>query len=256
MSTPAKKLAQQLPTTSIGPTQPATARLVSRKSLKQHPFNAPSRIRDVRALAADIAEVGMLNPIDVLSDGTIMNGHRRDASAGLLGWTQVYVTVHPTLTHKDWGKFNKSTRQISGSEWLYAWAVSNGHLDGMTHSNVRKCQRLKSIFGSYKDLEDIAKAGVGVGCLTEIDKITNTLADYEEFRHADGRPEFSTKDVASWMIRHRQTHRSRQLCGSLAAGVIQRHVFAKRFAKAIRAGTGVAEVKVKGRVGKAKKVKK
>ena len=48
---------------------------------------------DLAALAASIAEIGLLNPITVDEDGRLLAGARRLAACKLLGWTEVEVTV-------------------------------------------------------------------------------------------------------------------------------------------------------------------
>jgi N6-adenosine-specific RNA methylase IME4 len=48
---------------------------------------------DIAALAANIAEVGLLHPIVVTPDGTLIAGERRLRAAELLGWTEIPITV-------------------------------------------------------------------------------------------------------------------------------------------------------------------
>ena len=48
---------------------------------------------DVQRLSASIAEVGMMNPITVDADHTLVAGLHRLEAAKLLGWTEVECTV-------------------------------------------------------------------------------------------------------------------------------------------------------------------
>ena len=48
---------------------------------------------DIDGLAASIADVGLLHPIVVKSDGTLIAGERRLAAIKQLGWTEVPVTI-------------------------------------------------------------------------------------------------------------------------------------------------------------------
>jgi ParB family chromosome partitioning protein len=48
---------------------------------------------DIAPLAASIAEVGLLHPIVIRPDGTLIAGERRLRAAELLGWTEIPVTI-------------------------------------------------------------------------------------------------------------------------------------------------------------------
>jgi ParB family transcriptional regulator, chromosome partitioning protein len=48
---------------------------------------------NIDGLAASIADVGLLHPIVVKSDGTLVAGERRLAAVKQLGWTEVPVTI-------------------------------------------------------------------------------------------------------------------------------------------------------------------
>jgi protein gp37 len=48
---------------------------------------------DIDALAANMAEVGLLHPIVVRPDGTLIAGERRLRAAQQLGWTEIHATV-------------------------------------------------------------------------------------------------------------------------------------------------------------------
>jgi hypothetical protein len=48
---------------------------------------------DIKGLAGSLQREGMLHPVVILSDGTLVCGHRRIAAAAMLGWEDVPVTV-------------------------------------------------------------------------------------------------------------------------------------------------------------------
>ncbi len=56
-------------------------------------FRYRKDLGDVRALAASIAEVGLLHPVVVTTSGRLIAGQRRMEACRLLGWTEVPVTV-------------------------------------------------------------------------------------------------------------------------------------------------------------------
>src|SRR4051794_39433936 len=56
---------------------------------------------DLDELAATIADVGLLHPVVVRPDGTLVVGERRFRAAQRLGWTEVPVTVVDDLDDDD-----------------------------------------------------------------------------------------------------------------------------------------------------------
>jgi ParB family chromosome partitioning protein len=48
---------------------------------------------DLDALAASIADIGLLNPITIAPDGTLLAGSRRLAACKKLGWDKVPVRI-------------------------------------------------------------------------------------------------------------------------------------------------------------------
>ena len=84
-------------------TRPATRPVVSRKlsSLKPHPRQdalfAPLPESALQALADDLQANGLMQPVEILPDGTIICGHQRVAAARLLGWTKIDCIVRDDL---------------------------------------------------------------------------------------------------------------------------------------------------------------
>jgi ParB family chromosome partitioning protein len=50
-------------------------------------------IGDIDGLAESIADIGLLNPITIAPDGTLLAGERRLEACKKLGWDKVPVTV-------------------------------------------------------------------------------------------------------------------------------------------------------------------
>jgi ParB family transcriptional regulator, chromosome partitioning protein len=48
---------------------------------------------DLDQLAASIADVGLIHPIAIDSNGLLLAGARRLAAVKLLGWTEIAVTI-------------------------------------------------------------------------------------------------------------------------------------------------------------------
>jgi len=93
--------------TSSTSTKPITASVASDESSALVIYNTATRrldeiiigerhrrdMGDMEWLAANIAEIGLLHPIPVRPDGTLICGERRLRAAQMLGWTEIPVTV-------------------------------------------------------------------------------------------------------------------------------------------------------------------
>jgi len=69
--------------------------------LRAHPkqsqlFPEPP-LHEIQELAADMRRNGLIYPVEVLPDGTLIAGHKRTAAARLLGWTAIAVWVRDVL---------------------------------------------------------------------------------------------------------------------------------------------------------------
>ena len=55
---------------------------------------------EIEALARDMDENGLRDPVEVLPDGTLVTGHQRVRAAGLLGWEEIDVVVRHDLADR------------------------------------------------------------------------------------------------------------------------------------------------------------
>jgi ParB/RepB/Spo0J family partition protein len=71
--------------------------------LQAHPKQAllfsPPPLDEVKELADDIKLNGLLQPVEILPDGTVVCGHKRLAAVRLLGWTHIDVWIRDDLAH-------------------------------------------------------------------------------------------------------------------------------------------------------------
>lgn len=67
--------------------------LININDIKINPGRREAAPEDVQRLSESIAEVGMMNPITVDADHTLVAGLHRLKAAKLLGWTEVECTV-------------------------------------------------------------------------------------------------------------------------------------------------------------------
>lgn len=67
--------------------------------LKGHPLNeqlyAPAGGPEFEDLKRSMKDVGLLQPLDILEDGTIVSGHRRWLAAQTLGWSEIECNILP-----------------------------------------------------------------------------------------------------------------------------------------------------------------
>ena len=67
--------------------------LININDIKINPGRREAALADVQRLSESVAEVGMMNPITVDADYTLVAGLHRLEAAKLLGWTEVECTV-------------------------------------------------------------------------------------------------------------------------------------------------------------------
>ena len=67
--------------------------LVSINKIKVNPGRREIESKDIKDLAKSISEIGLLNPITVAPDHTLIAGLHRLEAATLLGWTEIECTV-------------------------------------------------------------------------------------------------------------------------------------------------------------------
>ena len=96
-------------------------------------YNPPQRSRKVKTLAANINENGLLQPITVANDFTIVDGHRRVMALKLLcketnkQYDEVTVPViqHNSNSHELYDKMfisaNKDTMLLNGHQYLWRY---------------------------------------------------------------------------------------------------------------------------------------
>ena len=105
--------------------------------LKPSKYNPPDRVESgIGSLMTNVkknmecTEYGLLAPIVVANDYTIIDGHRRYTVAVNLGIKKVPVIKHNSSSHElhiadgMWVSANNDTNMISGHQWL--WRYMNG----------------------------------------------------------------------------------------------------------------------------------
>jgi N6-adenosine-specific RNA methylase IME4/ParB-like chromosome segregation protein Spo0J len=153
---------------------------------------------DVDALAASIAAVGLMHPIVVMPDGTLIAGRRRLEAIKLLGWKTVPVTV-VTLDNIVRGEFAENTirKDFTLSEAVAIKRV----LEPAERAEAEKRMRSGKPSGNFpkgraldavakvigKDRTTIAKAEAIVAAAeAEPEKFSKLLADMDRTGRVNG----------------------------------------------------------------------
>lgn len=183
------------------------------KDLRVSPFQAPWRHdpdrKMISDLAANIREVGLLNPITCgRYNGVIYiaNGHCRCAACRMLGWTHVHAHVVPIDTLGDLailaaGDTTVTTKQ-SGADLLYLWAKTPSSmrakvLAAMGSGIRRNIKSTIAILGEPRALS-IADGKVDPSCSQTVDKAATVMG------RLDAPP--SKKRIYEWIVKHRLAH--------------------------------------------------
>ena len=105
--------------------------------IKPSPLNPPQRSRKVKYLAKSIKEVGLLQPIILASNGTVIDGHRRLMACMLLKMKEAPVIIHNSKSSKNYDSLfvqtNEHTQLMNGNQYL--WRYMNGAEIPTYHKN-------------------------------------------------------------------------------------------------------------------------
>jgi len=96
--------------------------------VKPSPLNPPTRERNVNKLAESIKKVGLLQPIVIASNKTVIDGHRRLMACKLLEMDTIPVIQHNSTSAKVYDELfvhtNEHTQLMNGHQYL--WRYLNG----------------------------------------------------------------------------------------------------------------------------------
>ena len=94
--------------------------------LKMSAFNPPVRhVQGMPALMKNIKENGLIVPIVIANDCTIVDGHRRYVGMKKLGYKKIPCVQHNTSSHLLYDSMflnaNKDTMQLNGNQYLWRY---------------------------------------------------------------------------------------------------------------------------------------
>jgi hypothetical protein len=142
-------------------------------------------------LGRSIEEIGLIYPVVVAKDMTVIDGHRRLQSCKNLGWEDIPILIvdaeNADLVYAD---VNANSKKLTGNENLIVW-LKNPR--AVSKRFAGDCVVWEEKIGR-KALQAIAKAGMSI----RVGRTAGEIAQYV----ANDTPEFLLKAV-KWLIEHR-----------------------------------------------------
>lgn len=116
-------------------------KIVPVSRLKPAAYNPHRRIEkaNIAKLADSMDAFGLLQPISIMADYTIIEGHRRWAAAKQLGWKEIEANVFPMETDlaQIYASVNVTMRPMSGNDALGVWLSNPRAVMPRTASNFQ-----------------------------------------------------------------------------------------------------------------------
>lgn len=123
---------------------PTKRLLVPLKRLKNAPHNPPNRIlpKNLRKLVDSMDLIGLLQPVVIAEDFTIIEGHRRVAAAKVLEWDDIECVVIKEDPATVYASVNASLRKMSGNDSLSIWLKNPHAVPQQLHSKFGEMMNL------------------------------------------------------------------------------------------------------------------
>ena len=130
--------------------------------LKFNPLNPVIRTDDThtgfKSLVSNIRKNGLLTPIIVANDGTVIDGNRRLTALTILGVKKVPVVMHNSTSHKKFDDLfvacNEDTMKINACQELERY-LNGAKIKATTHYNIKKVEEI----GGRRALRQIVNVG-------------------------------------------------------------------------------------------------
>lgn len=167
-----------------------TRKLIPLKRLKNAKHNPPRRIdpKNLKKLIDSMDMIGLLHPVTVSVDNTIIEGHRRVASAKILGWKDIECNAVDDDPDTIYASVNVTSRTLSGNDSLCVW-LKNPR--AVLPSAAAKYQAMQEEIGDALTRQ-IADAGYS----TRVYLTAKRVCRYCEWNYAS-----AVKDVVRWLLK-------------------------------------------------------
>lgn len=178
--------------------------MINVDELKTSPIQPPNRIQhhSIAGLKNSIKDHGILQPILVAKDFTIIDGHRRVACAIDLGIKSVPCIFSDLDYQTGFIETNSFTRKISTQDDLFVY-LTGGKMTGRSKKNIVILESIIGRDGLEKMVEQNYAPGTIFGSLAIIMPYLFPNMPKSLMWTSGNNP--YAKKVANWMIKHRES---------------------------------------------------
>ena len=155
-------------------------------------FNPPRRTKDERMtpLMKSLKEIGIIQPITITADGTILDGHRRATAAKKLKWKTISaIVIAGVEANKVYRDVNSTSAKMNGNDNLGIYLRDKSAL---TPNIVKQIGNIESVIG-LQSLRELYAKGLSIRVYRIAKKITE-LCDCET--------PTQIKKVMKWLVDH------------------------------------------------------
>lgn len=163
-------------------------------------FNPPTRIEAdaLKELKASIEEIGLLYPLLVSRDGSLIDGHRRYTCLKELGYVEAPVIVVSLGLQEGWNNAN-ITKAIDNRDWIYVGGEGFSP-ENMPRKKRKQWERLNELIGD-EGIKLMANRRMSFGVLAWGRAVA---------RYVDDPTDGFLSRCLMWLIRHKMQYQARK----------------------------------------------
>lgn len=209
----------------------------------------------IARLAELIQQVGQLNPVIVIPHGhrfVMVDGHRRRAALLSLNATHIRCQVIKAPIANApliWAIVNNGIVKINARQWMEAWFLSDGSMDGRlpptVAQDVKACLR---IFGGKAGIEYLIEHKTAPSVARSIYQLRARFAEVAGSMKSSG--VHTERRIGEWLVKHRGEALLRPWISASARGKLPADVMRKIHTRISRDEPFTAEDFIKRRATK------
>lgn len=164
-------------------------KIVKVGDLKEAAYNPPNRTsaERTRELEDSMELVGMLHPITITPENTVIDGHRRLAVAKRLKWKEVECNVIHNAAEEVYASVNTTPRRMSGNDALGVWLKEPR---AVTYRADKAFSKMAEVIG-----RDMVKKIYAAKCSMRVYRTAVSIA-----RYCDDSTDETIREVTAWLL--------------------------------------------------------